>query len=158
MNFLINIIVTKGAILSSKFNIKLKLILIWICILLHLGCKDNFDNFLLQAGEKLKKTRPTAMNLAWAVERQLDEIKKLVSRAFPNEEIFEQIFKQQPLLNNVLESLTKFTKSINIINGGIKDNVVPDKCEAIIDFRLLPGQDPNDIINALKISKGNKLP
>ncbi|MBI2129748.1 S-methyl-5-thioribose-1-phosphate isomerase [Candidatus Woesearchaeota archaeon] len=38
--------------------------------------KDNFDNSLFNAGEKLKATRPTAVNLAWAVERQLANIKK----------------------------------------------------------------------------------
>ncbi len=37
---------------------------------------ENFVEFMEQAGEKLKKTRPTAVNLAWAVKRQLDEIKK----------------------------------------------------------------------------------
>lgn len=79
----------------------------------------------------------------------LSKIKKLVSRAFPNEEIFEKIFNEQLLLKNVLLALTQFSKSVNMIKSGIKDNVVPDKCEAIIDFRLLPKQDPNDILKAL---------
>jgi methylthioribose-1-phosphate isomerase len=38
--------------------------------------KNNFDGFVYSAGEKLKKTRPTAVNLAWAVDRQIEEIKK----------------------------------------------------------------------------------
>lgn len=33
--------------------------------------KNNFDEFIQQAGNKLKATRPTAVNLAWAIERQL---------------------------------------------------------------------------------------
>nr|MCK4930111.1 S-methyl-5-thioribose-1-phosphate isomerase [Nanoarchaeota archaeon] len=37
---------------------------------------DSFDDFVVKAGEKLKATRPTAVNLAWAVKRQLDAIKK----------------------------------------------------------------------------------
>ena len=36
----------------------------------------DFDKYLVDAGEKLKATRPTAVNLAWAVERQLKEILK----------------------------------------------------------------------------------
>ena len=37
--------------------------------------KDNsLHEFLVNSGEKLKKTRPTAINLAWAVKRQLDAI------------------------------------------------------------------------------------
>lgn len=37
--------------------------------------KDNFDKFILDAGKRLKATRPTAINLAWAVDRQLEIIK-----------------------------------------------------------------------------------
>ncbi|MFX0037064.1 MAG: M20/M25/M40 family metallo-hydrolase, partial [Candidatus Hermodarchaeota archaeon] len=47
-------------------------------------------------------------------------------------------------------ALTQFTKSLTIIKGGIKDNVVPDRCEAIIDFRLLPGQEIEPILNAIR--------
>jgi len=38
--------------------------------------KDNFEESLKNSAEKLIATRPTAMNLQWAVERQLNEIKK----------------------------------------------------------------------------------
>ncbi len=37
---------------------------------------DKFDELLFTSAEKLKATRPTAVNLKWAVQRQLDEIKK----------------------------------------------------------------------------------
>jgi methylthioribose-1-phosphate isomerase len=37
---------------------------------------ESFDEYLMQAGERLKSTRPTAVNLAWAVDRQLDAIQK----------------------------------------------------------------------------------
>ena len=38
--------------------------------------KKHFKNELLYAGELLKKSRPTAVNLQWAVDRQLEEIEK----------------------------------------------------------------------------------
>jgi methylthioribose-1-phosphate isomerase len=38
--------------------------------------RDSFDKYLKAAGENLKATRPTAVNLAWAVDRQLSAIKK----------------------------------------------------------------------------------
>jgi methylthioribose-1-phosphate isomerase len=37
---------------------------------------DDVDKLIFEAGEKLKKTRPTSVNLAWAVDRQLQNIKK----------------------------------------------------------------------------------
>jgi methylthioribose-1-phosphate isomerase len=36
---------------------------------------DSFDDYVLKASEKLKSTRPTAVNLAWAVDKQLQAIK-----------------------------------------------------------------------------------
>ncbi len=43
---------------------------------------DSFDEHLLRAAELLKSTRPTAVNLVWAVNRQLEAI----SRAKPSAE------------------------------------------------------------------------
>ncbi|MFW9952402.1 MAG: M20 family metallopeptidase, partial [Candidatus Thorarchaeota archaeon] len=80
----------------------------------------------------------------------LKKLKTLVSSAFPNYEIFERIFDEQPLLGNFLQTLTKFTKSLNLINGGVKANIIPDYCEAIIDFRLLPNQTSSTILEGLK--------
>jgi methylthioribose-1-phosphate isomerase len=36
---------------------------------------NSFDDFVQNAGQQLIKTRPTAVNLAWAVEKQLNAIK-----------------------------------------------------------------------------------
>ena len=50
--------------------------------------EENFDDHMEIAGQKLIATRPTAVNLSWAVKRQLKEIKKettieaKVARAF----------------------------------------------------------------------------
>ncbi len=77
------------------------------------------------------------------------ELKDNVSEIFPNKEIFEKIFNEQPRLQDFIKSLKTFTKSVNIIDGGIKDNVVPGKCEAIMDFRTFPGIDAKIIINGL---------
>ncbi|TFG16561.1 MAG: M20 family peptidase [Promethearchaeota archaeon] len=80
----------------------------------------------------------------------IEKLKQLVSQSFPSYEVFEKIYNEQVMLQNVLMALTRFTKSLTIIKAGVKDNVVPDKCEAYIDFRLLPGQKGESIIDALK--------
>jgi methylthioribose-1-phosphate isomerase len=48
------------------------------CASLH-AQKDNFEAFLQEAAEQLKATRPTARNLAWAVDRQLDLIRETIA-------------------------------------------------------------------------------
>ena len=95
--------------------------------------------------EKLQDLIPT-VNPPLSSER----IKELFSNSFPNKQIFERIFNEQPLLQNYVKSITQYTQSVTMIKGGIKENVVPDECEAVINFRLLPGQTSEVIINALK--------
>ncbi len=43
-------------------------------------------------------------------------------------------YEEHPLLGG-------FTRGINTISGGVKINVVPDRCVATIDMRTVPGQD-----------------
>jgi succinyl-diaminopimelate desuccinylase len=42
------------------------------------------------------------------------------------------------------------TISVNVIDGGVKTNVVPDRCRAEIDMRLVPGQSRADVLGRLK--------
>jgi len=79
-----------------------------------------------------------------------EELKELISMAFPNKEIFEKILSEQPILQNLIKANCQFTKNVTMIKGGIKSNVIPDRCEAVIDFRLLPGQNAETVINGLK--------
>ncbi|MBY8987427.1 MAG: M20 family metallopeptidase, partial [Candidatus Lokiarchaeota archaeon] len=79
-----------------------------------------------------------------------DKLKQLIGVTFPSEEIFDRIMKEQPDLQSVIQSLTTFTKALTTIKGGIKVNVVPDSCEAVLDIRLLPGQKSEPILKALK--------
>ena len=49
-----------------------------------------------------------------------------------------------------LKLITRMTVSPNVVNGGIKTNIVPDLCEAQIDIRVLPGQDWNYVLKELR--------
>ena len=80
----------------------------------------------------------------------MDKLKKLVSVVFPSEEVFERILKEQPDLQSIIQSLTTFSKALTMIKGGIKVNVIPDNCEAVLDVRLLPKQKSETIIKALQ--------
>jgi succinyl-diaminopimelate desuccinylase len=81
---------------------------------------------------------------------EFDKLKKLIGVTFPSEEIFDRIMKEQPDLHSILQSLTTFSKALTMIKGGIKENVIPDLCEAILDVRLLPEQKSEPILKALK--------
>ncbi|MFX0040194.1 MAG: M20 family metallopeptidase [Promethearchaeota archaeon] len=80
----------------------------------------------------------------------IKELHELVSMLFPSKELFQKLLDEQPLLQEAIKANTKFTKCVTLIKGGIKDNVIPDQCESLIDFRLLPGQTNDMILNGLK--------
>jgi acetylornithine deacetylase/succinyl-diaminopimelate desuccinylase-like protein len=48
-----------------------------------------------------------------------------------------------------LTAITRMTVSTNLIQGGVKTNIVPDSCEADVDIRVLPGQDQDYVIKEL---------
>lgn len=79
-----------------------------------------------------------------------NELKELINITFPSRDDFERILEEQPVVQSLIKSNLHFTKSITMINGGIKPNVIPDHCEAIFDFRLLPGQNIEMVLNGLK--------
>ncbi len=34
-----------------------------------------------------------------------------------------------------------------MIKGGVKENIIPDYCESISDIRIIPGMDPDTVLN-----------
>ncbi len=80
----------------------------------------------------------------------LEKIKELISVVFPSKAVFEKILSEQQILQNIINANSQFTKNLTMIKGGIKSNVVPDHCEAVIDFRILPGQTVEMVLNSLK--------
>jgi len=80
----------------------------------------------------------------------MDKLKNLVRVVFPSEEIFERILKEQPDLLSIIQTLTTFSKAVTMIRGGIKENIIPDLCEAVLDIRLLPNQKNEAIMKALR--------
>lgn len=57
--------------------------------------------------------------------------------------------------------LGPFTRSINTIQGGVKVNVVPDRCSVNIDMRTVPGQDHAQIRRQLEeflAERGRRVP
>jgi len=81
---------------------------------------------------------------------KLEKLKKLIAVTFPSEDIFNRILNEQPEMQSLIQSLTNYSKALTMIKGGIKENVIPDSCEAILDVRLLPNQQGEPIIEALK--------
>jgi succinyl-diaminopimelate desuccinylase len=79
-----------------------------------------------------------------------EELENLVSKVFPSKERFKQILEEQPLLDHAIRASTQLTQNLTMIDGGIKSNVIPDRCESVIDIRVLPGQTTEMVLNGLE--------
>jgi len=54
-----------------------------------------------------------------------------------------------PGLVSYLRAITRMTVSPDVIQGGIKTNIVPDTCTAEVDIRILPGQNKQYVMKEL---------
>jgi methylthioribose-1-phosphate isomerase len=82
--------------------------------------KNNFDEFLKESGEKLKSTRPTAVNLAWAVERQLTKISQESS-------LEEKIKTALKTANDIADEDVEYCRKIGQEGLGIIKRLSDDK-------------------------------
>jgi len=80
------------------------------------------------------------------------------SQQFPRSFLFaraDHLF-WRPFLHNLLESdslfspLIRNTVSLTMLRGGQSSNVIPSQAEAELDIRLLPGEDPQEVLASLR--------
>ncbi|MFX1483757.1 MAG: M20 family metallopeptidase [Promethearchaeota archaeon] len=60
-----------------------------------------------------------------------------------------RILTCEPYLYEIDELLGKPTMNIGVIDGGIKVNVVPDSCEALLDMRIVKGQNQESLLKEM---------
>ncbi|MFW5713914.1 MAG: M20 family peptidase [Brevefilum sp.] len=60
---------------------------------------------------------------------------------FANTWLFGGLLKKRLAKSNLLNASIRTTTAPTIVNAGVKDNVLPAKAEAVVNFRLLPGDD-----------------
>jgi len=61
---------------------------------------------------------------------------------------------REPLMAMLMHGLSRMTISPNIVHGGAKVNVIPEKAYVDLDIRTLPGQDEDYVISHLRRALG----
>ncbi|QWU15571.1 succinyl-diaminopimelate desuccinylase [Paenibacillus sophorae] len=59
-------------------------------------------------------------------------------------------FAEQELTKRLHPLTGQSTLSVTVINGGIKESMIPDRCEALIDRRLIPGEAEDDALREIE--------
>jgi len=94
-----------------------------------------------------------------------DLIKNLGSAAsfgmqfvFSNLWFFRPIVKMQAEANSTTNAMIRTSTALTIVKGGIKENVLPANAEAIVNFRLLPGDSIANVCDRVrKIIRDDKV-
>ena len=60
---------------------------------------------------------------------------------FANTWLFGGLLKKELVKSPIMNASMRTTTAPTIINAGNKDNVLPSKAEAVVNFRILPGDD-----------------
>jgi acetylornithine deacetylase/succinyl-diaminopimelate desuccinylase-like protein len=61
---------------------------------------------------------------------------------------------REPVMAMLMHGLSRMTISPNIVHGGVKVNVIPERAYVDLDIRTLPGQDEDYVISHLKKALG----
>ncbi|MDT8382509.1 MAG: M20 family peptidase [Brevefilum sp.] len=60
---------------------------------------------------------------------------------YANTWLFGGVLKKKLAKSNMLNASMRTTTAPTIVNAGVKDNVLPGKAEAVVNFRIMPGDD-----------------
>ncbi|MGE5627342.1 MAG: M20 family peptidase [Solirubrobacterales bacterium] len=80
----------------------------------------------------------------------------------PNRIIFANIWLFNGLVEKQLEkspssnAIINNTAAVTMIQGGIKENILPNQAKAVINFRALPGYRTEDVLNYVKKTINNE--
>ena len=139
----------KGIILGEKGRVELKIVTNGISC--HASVPFMGKNAIYMMSEIIQNLDKLEENMPKVdPPMSVDELKEQMSVVFPNNETFENILQEQAILQDIISANAQFAKNLTMIKGGIKSNVIPDSCEAIMDFRLLPGQTTEHVIESMK--------
>jgi carboxypeptidase PM20D1 len=71
---------------------------------------------------------------------------------FAQRVVFANRWLFSPVIERVLsgapetDALIRTTTAVTVIEGGVKDNVLPSSARALVNFRTLPGDEPDDVL------------
>jgi acetylornithine deacetylase/succinyl-diaminopimelate desuccinylase-like protein len=103
---------------------------------------------------------PTLKKMLYTLlERQQGTRGKMLARALLNrtssDSVLSRIRKRDSEMASTLSALLRMTISETMVKGGVKENVIPDQCEAVIDCRLPQGMTREDALRELKRAIGD---
>ena len=101
---------------------------------LHAGCVGNINARLVAHGRSGHSARP------WNADNAIHRLAQAITRV-----------ADQPYVEREFAGLT-FTEAMSVVTveGGIAQNVIPDRAEALVNYRYAPGRSPEEAEQRLR--------
>lgn len=64
--------------------------------------------------------------------------------------LFEPVLEKQARRSTSFNAILRTTTAPTILSGGVKDNVIPSEARAVINFRILPGDSVQKVVDHVK--------
>jgi acetylornithine deacetylase/succinyl-diaminopimelate desuccinylase-like protein len=97
---------------------------------------------------------PTLKSFLAEVANHKPELKETFSRLLANpdesEKILDDLEERDKAIAEEIRPRIKMTITPTMIQGGVKENVIPSECEAVFDCRILPGQKVTKTMDLIK--------
>ena len=75
---------------------------------------------------------------------------RLLGNPAQSDQILDELAKTDKALAEEIRPRTKTTVTPTIIQGGVKENIIPSECEVVFDCRVLPGQSVTQTLDLIK--------
>jgi len=115
---------------------------------------DNAAETLVRALDRILKINswyrlhPVVRDMFAGAARVMPFPKSLVASALGNPLAF-RIARPALAANPTISAMLRDTISVTVLEAGEKENIIPDKAQAVLDIRLLPDQDPGEFLDRL---------
>jgi acetylornithine deacetylase/succinyl-diaminopimelate desuccinylase-like protein len=122
------------------------------------GAADNAILRMNKVVEKLGNHR-SKISLIPTVKQYVSEIAKssklrdlsaLLQDPTKSDQILDVLAQKDKYLAEELRARIRMTVTPTMIQGGVKENIIPSECEAVFDCRVLPGQTPTEALSEIK--------
>ena len=124
------------------------------------GAADNAVMRMAKIVQLLGSYR-SKIKLVPTVKRNLEELAKgggiqqrfftkLLANPMLADKVLDMLAKKEKSLAETIRAMLRATIAPTIIHGGVKENIIPSRCEAVFDCRILPGQTKDMLLNEIK--------
>lgn len=79
-----------------------------------------------------------------------EDVMSLLKNPQKADQILDSLARKDNYMAEEFRARLRMTVTPTMIQGGVKENIVPSECEAVFDCRVLPGQSPAQALDEIK--------